>query len=172
MYEIAERTRTVSRRKGERKMENASMLKFHADDIILKEGGTYEEMYKIISGSVAVYIRYGEKEEHLIGIYSKSKCFGESNVFSSQPSIYTVVAYGEVCLIRITKDSLEEFIRRNPRNAIDIMQNMVHTNMLMQKNIALLLDDIYEKQDINKRRTEEIKDKIKQYRMNGFHLGV
>ena len=38
-------------------MENASMLKFHGDDIILKEGGTYEEMYKIISGSVAVYIR-------------------------------------------------------------------------------------------------------------------
>ena len=32
------------------KMENASMLKFHGDDIILKEGGTYEEMYKIISG--------------------------------------------------------------------------------------------------------------------------
>ena len=26
------------------KMENASMLKFHADDIILKEGGTYEEI--------------------------------------------------------------------------------------------------------------------------------
>ena len=25
-------------------MENASMLKFHADDIILKEGGTYEEI--------------------------------------------------------------------------------------------------------------------------------
>jgi hypothetical protein len=42
--------------------------------------------------------------------------------------------------------------------------------MLMQKNIALLLDDIYEKQDINKRRTEEMKDKIRQYRMNGFNL--
>ena len=143
------------------KMENASMLKFHGDDIILKEGGTYEEMYKIISGSVAVYIRYGEKEEHLIGIYSKSKCFGETNVLSGQPSIYTVVAYEDVLLMRITKDSLEEFIRKNPRNAIDIMQNMVHTNMLMQKNIDLLLDDIYEKQDINKRRTEEMKDKIR-----------
>ena len=94
-------------------MENASMLKFHGDDIILKEGGTYEEMYKIISGSVAVYIRYGEKEEHLIGIYSKSKCFGETNVLSGQPSIYTVVAYGDVLLMRITKDSLEEFIRKN-----------------------------------------------------------
>ena len=150
-------------------MENASMLKFHADDIIMKEGGTYEEMYKIISGSVAVYIRYGEKEEHLIGIYSKSKCFGETNVLSDQPNIYTVVAYDDVLLMRITRDSLEEFIRNNPRNAIDIMQNMVHTNMLMQKNINLLLDDLYEKQDINKKRTEDIKNKIRQYRISGLN---
>ncbi|MDE7275347.1 MAG: cyclic nucleotide-binding domain-containing protein [Lachnospiraceae bacterium] len=150
-------------------MENAAMLKFHADDIIMKEGGTYEEMYKIISGSVAVYIRYGEKEEHLIGIYSKSKCFGETNVLSDQPNIYTVVAYDDVLLMRITRDSLEEFIRNNPRNAIDIMQNMVHTNMLMQKNINLLLDDLYEKQDINKKRTEDIKNKIRQYRISGLN---
>lgn len=154
-------------------MEKATMLKFHVDDIIMKENEIYEEMYKIISGSVAVYIRYGEKEEYLIGIYSSPKCFGESNVLSSQPGIYTVVAYDDVLLMRITKDSLEEFIRSNPRNAIDIMENMVHSNMLMQKNIDLLLDDIYEKQDINKRRTEEIKDKMKQYRMNGFNfLGI
>ena len=70
--------------------------------------------------------------------------------------------------MRITKDSLEEFIANNPKNAIDIMQNMVHTNMLMQKNIGLLLNDIYEKQDINKRRTEEIKKKIMQYSISGF----
>ena len=92
------------------------------------------------------------------------------NVLSSQPSIYTVVAYDDVLLMRITKDSLEEFIRNNPKNAIDIMQNMVHSNMLMQKNIDLLLDDIYEKQDINKRRTEEMKNKIKRYSINGFKL--
>ena len=41
---------------------------------------------------------------------------------------------------------------------------------LMQKNIDLLLDDIYEKQDINKRRTEEMKNKIKRYSINGFNL--
>ena len=70
--------------------------------------------------------------------------------------------------MRITKDSLEDFIRNNPRNAIDIMQNMVHTNMLMQKNIDLLLDDIYEKREINKKRTEDMKNKIRQYRLNSF----
>ena len=149
-------------------MEDARMKIFYEDEIIIREGEIYHEMYKIVSGSVAVYLRYGEKDEHLIGIISKSKCFGELHVLSKQPSIYTVIAYDEVLLMRITKDSLEEFIANNPRNAIDIMQNMVHTNLLMQKNIDLLLDDIYEKQDINKRRTEEIKKKIMQYSISGF----
>ncbi len=144
------------------------MKVFCEDEIIIREGEVYHEMYKIVSGSVAVYLRYGEKDEHLIGIISKSKCFGEMHVLSEQPSIYTVIAYKEVLLMRITKDSLEEFIANNPQNAIDIMRNMVHTNLLMQKNISLLLDDIYEKQDINKRRTEEIKKKIMQYSISGF----
>ncbi len=151
-------------------MDNSKMQTFHADEVIMREGVTYHEMYKILSGSVAVFMRYGEKDEHLLGIYSKSKCFGEIHVLSFQPSIYTVVAYDEVLVMRITKDTLEEFFRNNPRNAIDIMQNMVHTYTLMQKNIGLLLDDIYEKQDVNKKRTEELKKKIMQYSISGLNI--
>ncbi len=151
-------------------MKNGKMLQFSADEVIIKEGEIYQEMYKIVHGSVAIYLRYGQKEEHLVGVYSKSKCFGEVHVLSDQPSIYTVVAFDEVLLMRITKESLEDFIRNNPRNAIDIMQNMVHTNMLMQKNINLLLDDLYEKQDVNKKRTQEMKERIQQYRLSGCHL--
>lgn len=151
-------------------MEQAKMRKFRAGDIIMREGETYDEMYKVVSGSVEVYIRYGEKDEHLIGIYSKSKCFGELNVLSDQAAIYTVVAFDEVLLMRITREYLEEFIRNNPRNAIDIMKNMVHTTTVMQKNISLLLDDLYDKNDSNKRRTEEIRQKIMQYSVSGLHF--
>lgn len=151
-------------------MENARMQKFQAGDIIMREGGTYDEMYKVVSGSVEVYIRYGERDEHLIGIYSKSKCFGEMSVLSDQASIYTVVAFDDVLLMRITKDYLEEFIRNNPKNAIDIMKNMVHTTVVMQKNIGLLLDDLYDKDGANKRRTEEIRQKIMQYSAGGLHF--
>ncbi len=150
-------------------MENARMQKFQAGDIIMREGGTYDEMYKVVSGSVEVYIRYGERDEHLIGIYSKSKCFGEMSVLSDQAAIYTVVAFDDVLLMRITKDYLEEFIRNNPKNAIDIMKNMVHTTVVMQKNIGLLLDDLYDKDGANKRRTEEIRQKIMQYSAGGLH---
>lgn len=151
-------------------MEQAKLRKFRAGDIIMREGEVYEEMYKVVSGSVEVYIRYGEKDEHLIGIYSKSKCFGELNVLSDQVAIYTVIAYDEVLLMRITKEYLEEFIRNNPRNAIDIMKNMVHTTAVMQKNISLLLDDLYDKNDSNRRRTEEIRQKIMQYSVSGLHF--
>lgn len=151
-------------------MEQAKLRKFRAGDIIMREGEVYEEMYKVVSGSVEVYIRYGEKDEHLIGIYSKSKCFGELNVLSDQAAIYTVIAYDEVLLMRITKEYLEEFIRNNPRNAIDIMKNMVHTTAVMQKNISLLLDDLYDKNDSNRRRTEEIRQKIMQYSVSGLHF--
>lgn len=148
------------------------MVKFEEEEIIIQEGKSYDEMYKIISGSVAVYTRYGEEDEHLLGIYSKSRCFGEMNVFSEQPCIYTVVAYNEVLLMRITKDSLEEFIRRYPGNAIDIMRNMMRTFELMQKNIDLLLDEVYdkEKQNVNQKQTEELKNKIMRYSIRGLHI--
>lgn len=154
-------------------MEEASkMVTFQAEEVILQEGRGYDEMYKIVSGSVAVYMRYGEEDEHLLGIYSKPRCFGEINVLSDQPCIYTVVAYNEVLLMRITRDSLEEFVRSYPGNAIDIMQNMVKTFGFMQKNIDLLLDEIYEKRDVNKKRTEELKNKIMRYSMGGLHVAV
>ncbi len=110
---------------------------------------------------------------NLLGIYSKSRCFGEINVFSGQPCIYTVVAYNEVLLMRITRDSLEEFIKRYPGNAIDIMQNMVRTFELMQKNIDLLLEEIYEneKRDANQKQTEELKNKIMRYSISGMDTG-
>lgn len=151
-------------------MEQAKLRKFQTGDIIMREGEIYDEMYKVVSGSVEVYIRYGESDEHLIGIYSKSKCFGELNVLSDQAAIYTVVAFDEVLLMRITKEYLEEFIRNNPRNAIDIMKNMVHTTAVMQKNISLLLDDLYDKNDSSRRRTEEIRQKIMQYSVSGLHF--
>ena len=153
---------------GQKGMDKQRMQTFRADEVIMREGEVCDAMYKILSGSVAVYVRYGEEDEHLIGIYSKSRCFGEMNVLSEQPGAYTVIAYDDVLLVRITKDFLEDFIRNNPRNAVDIMRNMGHTITVMQKNIDLLLDDLNEKQDLNRKRAQELRDKISQYRMNGI----
>ena len=140
-----------------------TMPTFHAEEMILKEGEESDSMYKILSGSVAVFNRYGEKEEHLIGIYSKGRCFGELNVFSNLPCIYTVVAYNDVLVMRVTTDSLEEFIATNPRNVIDIMHNMAHTIRMMQMNIEFLIDDFSKKEDEDEKKREDVRKKIMQY---------
>jgi len=145
------------------KKKKPRMQTFHAEEMILKEGEESDSMYKILSGSVAVFNRYGEKEEHLIGIYSKGRCFGELNVFSDLPCIYTVVAYNDVLVMRVTTDSLEEFIVTNPRNVIDIMHNMAHTIRMMQMNIEFLIDDFSKKEDEDEKKREDVRKKIMQY---------
>lgn len=150
--------------------QGGAMQKFKADEIIMREGEKCDVMYKILLGSVIIYMQYGKKDEHIVGIYSKSRCFGEMNIFSEQPSEFTAVAYDDVLLLKITKDSLENFVINNPKNAIDIMRNMAQSFQVMQKNVQLLLDDIYEKDNINKRRTKELRDKILQYSIRGQSL--
>ena len=149
---------------------NGTIQTFRADEIIMREGDVSDEMFKILSGSVVVYMRYGEKDEHVVGIYAKSGCFGEMNLLSGQYCSYTVVAYDDVVLLRITRDSLEEFVRDNPKNVIDIMQNMAQTFVVMQKSIDLLLDDLCEKRDLSRNRTEEIKRKTMQCRIGGLDV--
>ncbi len=152
--------------------DSKKIQSFHADDIIMREGTRCDTMYKVLSGSVAVYVRYGEEDEHLIGIYSKHRCFGEMNVLSEEPCTYTVIAYDEVLLMRITKEYLEEFIQMNPKNVLDIMRSMGRSMIVMQKNIDLLLDDINAKADSKKENNARLQEKIRHYQMQGLINGL
>lgn len=152
--------------------DTKKMQSFHADEIIMREGTRCDTMYKVLSGSVAVYVRYGEKDEHLIGIYSKHRCFGEMNVLSEELCTYTVVAYDEVLLMRITRDYLEEFIQMNPKNVLDIMKSMGQSMIVMQKNIDLLLDDINAKAGSDKEKNAMLQEKIRHYQMQGLINGL
>ena len=77
------------------------------------------------------------------------------NVLSGKPSSYTVVACEEVLSMRITKDFLENLIRSNPQRAADTMRNIMYTSAALQDNIYLLLEDIHEKQKMNKKQAKD-----------------
>ena len=42
--------------------DSKKIQSFHADDIIMREGTRCDTMYKVLSGSVAVYVRYGDED--------------------------------------------------------------------------------------------------------------
>ena len=53
--------------------DNIFMKKFSEDEVIIREGETYEEMYKIVSGRAALYLQYGRNYEK----YGKQHCYAK-----------------------------------------------------------------------------------------------
>ncbi|MCR5790077.1 MAG: cyclic nucleotide-binding domain-containing protein [Lachnospiraceae bacterium] len=118
------------------------IVRFPAEETILREGETNANMYKIISGHAEVYVGYGTKYETLIGIIGPQRCFGEFGLLLHRPSIYTIIAFSDLMTLRITEDELVDFVRENQKNIIDIMRNMADTMMTMRYHIDLLIKEI------------------------------
>lgn len=128
----------------EKDMSKASgkIVKFPQDSVILKEGEVNDDMYKIIKGNAEVYVGYGTEQEVLIGIIGVHSCFGEFGLLLHKPSIYTVIAYSDVYVLRITEGEMGDFVQENHKNIIDIMRNMANTMMTMRFQIDLLIKEI------------------------------
>lgn len=92
------------------------------------------------------------------------------NVFLEQPSVYTFVAYDRVLLMRVVRDSLEEFIKSNPKNVVDIIKKLAQHMFMQQKNIELFLKEKdYElQQEELEKQKEELKKKIRFYNIYGL----
>lgn len=131
--------------KGE-KMENnntKSLMKLCKENtIIVREGEVYTEMYKLLSGKVAVYLHYGEDNEYLVNTISDQRCIGEISLLTKNPSPYTIVALTDVMLMRITADQFEDFIINNTKNAMDILNNMASSIVSLNKNIDNVIEDL------------------------------
>ncbi len=152
-------------------MENKPLMRvYEEDEIIMREGESYGEMYKIISGSAALYLDYGGADEYLIGVISAGKCFGEVSLLAGRPEQYTVVAVDRVMVMAIREEQFEGFIKDNLHNTIDIMKNMADRIVMLNKNLGLIADELYEsyKDGENKNSVtghSDISEKIKMYRI-------
>ena len=141
------------------------MKQFKEDEIIVRQGEITNEMYKVVYGKAAVYLDYGEKDEHLLGIVSEQKCFGEFGVLSHIGEPYTVIAVTDILLLSIKADDLEGFIRENPRDALLIMRNMLNMIDIMKTNLDLLRDELYHagENSIPVRKISDIEAGLRKY---------
>ena len=131
--------------------------------VILNEGELNLDMYKIVSGHAEVYMGYGTERETLIGIIGPQSCFGEFGMLLEKPAIYTVVAYSDILLMRITKDEMGDFVQQNHRNIINIMENMAQTMLTMRAQIDLLINDLTEGRKPDDKEVHDIRKAISTY---------
>ena len=114
------------------------IMKVDEGTIILKENEVNMDMYRIQSGHVELYKGYGTKQETLLGILAPEAYFGEIGLLTQKPSIYTVVAYEAVELLRIPVDDIGRYIEKHPEDAVSIMKNMANTMYNLKFDIDLL----------------------------------
>ncbi len=144
------------------------MQKFPEDSIILREGELRNEMYKIVSGKVAVYINYGKENEYLLGILGEQQCFGELGILCRQPSMYTVVAVYDVLAMRISLDEFSGFLKKNTKNAINIIRNLSWCMMNLKGNLDLVLDELANLNETEAQTVHMIREKMQQYTMQNM----
>lgn len=144
------------------------MQKFQEDSIILREGELRDEMYKIVSGKVAVYINYGKENEYLLGILGEQQCFGELGILCRQPSMYTVVAVYDVLAMRISLDEFSGFLKNNNKNAINIIRNLSWCMMNLKGNLDLVLDELANLNETEAQTVHTIREKMQQYTMQNM----
>lgn len=123
-------------------MEDPKIIKYEAESIVIKEGEICPYMFKIIKGNVEVHVGYGTEQDTIIGIMRTHDCFGEMGLLLHKPSVYTVIAYSEVVLLRITEGEMCDFVQTNHKNIIDIMKNMANTISLMRLQMNLVIKEI------------------------------
>ena len=148
------------------KGNSKKIISFHADDIVLCEDEKNEVMFKILSGNAEVYLSYGTENETLLGILGKGACFGEFGLLIHEKSPYIVKAYSDLILYCVSEDKIDEFIRENHVNILQIMRSMAETMMLMQSHINQLSIELDEKNKINKRMVANNKELLKRYIYN------
>lgn len=135
---------------------------------ILKEGEINLDMYKILKGHVEMYTGYGTENEVLLGLLGPGTCFGEFGILTKKPAIYTIIAYSDIKILRVTEELMMDFMKANPENVFQIMKNMANNMMRMQHQIGQLTTEIANlSNDLNNTESYKtsmmIKDMLRNY---------
>lgn len=125
-------------------MSEAILVNYHEDEVIVRQGDPTKCLYKVMSGTVALYLNYGENDEYLVGLQSFPNCFGEMTILAGQPSLYTVVALNDAVVLHVPEDAFDAFIKNDPQNAIVIMKTMARNFSMVNMNMNLLVDELRE----------------------------
>lgn len=95
---------------------------FSNGEIIIKEGDSGNTFFQLLEGKVAVYKNYDEDDQVQIAVLEAGQYFGEMAVIENYPRSSTVVAEGDVKVVEIAAEELNDYITQNPDKILAIMK--------------------------------------------------
>jgi CRP-like cAMP-binding protein len=93
--------------------------------VLLREGDPGEEMFFIRSGVVLVSKKVSGRVEQILNRFEPGASFGEMSVFGDEAKrTATIQADVETSLLALDRESLNQFIEADPRDAARFFQEM------------------------------------------------
>ena len=144
-------------------MSSAAIENYQEKQVIFSQGDTNHNLYKIMSGTIGLYLDYGKPNEHLVGVTSAPRYIGMMNAFAGQPSTYTAVALSKAMLLCLPNSELDTFVKGDPYSAIDSVKRMAHYLSTINEELMMLLDEmkqLSQTEYISREYIESIVDKF------------
>ncbi len=91
-------------------------------EVIAEEGELGEEMYIIVSGEVRVVSTEGAGKQSELARRRSGEYVGEMSIISHSPRIASLLAAGEVRILRIHQREFEEILRERPETSLAVMR--------------------------------------------------
>lgn len=123
-------------------MSQASVSYFQKNQVIFYENSTDNNLYKIISGSIAFYKQYGMPDEQLIGISSAPNYFSMMSALSGVPTAYTAVALEKTAVLHLPQSQLETFPKGDPASALALMKTLANELCAADNRLRSLMDEL------------------------------
>lgn len=95
---------------------------FHADDLILDEGGIGESLFLLVEGRVKIVKKTKYGEEILLALLHHGDCFGELELIDGRPRTSRIIAVEDSLTFEMKKVDFERLVRECPPFAIRLLQ--------------------------------------------------
>jgi uncharacterized membrane protein len=100
------------------------VVTFARDQMIFSVGEPGDSLYIIRSGEVEIFVRDNTGNRLVLEVAGTGHYFGELSLLDKGPRTASVVAIQDVEALRLDRDDLEAFLRRNPAAAVDMLTVM------------------------------------------------
>ena len=147
-----------------------SVKTFSNGEVIIKEGDSGKSIFRLVEGNADVYSDFETKDPFRLAVLKAGDYFGEMAIFQEYTRSATVVARGNVRVLEIAENELNEFMSENP----DVIGELVNhlgkkvQNMINDFNEAKVLLKNLREADAAKKKSlfSKIKKHIDIYQAN------
>ena len=95
---------------------------FNGGEVIIREGDSGNTFFQLLEGRVGVFKNYDKADEVQAAVIEPGQYFGEMAVIENYPRSSTVVAIGDVKVVEIPAEALNEYFTQNPDKILSIME--------------------------------------------------